>query len=415
MKPISQLFLLLLSLVGTSLKGQDTLTIHFGPTYQFINEDSYGFMKLIENHSNEFQYGGETFHITFPERFFVKDTALGFNYFTGWENSALDRATAFLFGNYSSHLPLVYVDFNHNLDFSDDGQSLSFGLDSTLTVYLPNSSNPSAFFPIKFFYQKLSPESKARIEPMFSQMGPEAKGNRFVGIDYWLEDRRKNYKITHSYLNGQQIKIGLFDYNCNGLYNDVESDRVLVGSFEGDSISGNLAHGAVEYLENVQVPIAGEIYEVIEIEATGQYIKLTKSNRTYHPPLGVGDYVGDLEIELVSGKKTTLSSVQTEGRYLLLDFWGSWCKGCTQQLPDLKTLASTHPEQIQILGLNFGDTATSLDQYLSKYEINWENAIASQNIMETLRIDGFPTFLLIDPEGKIEVMNGMIHEIENRF
>lgn len=400
--------------VAPRLLAQDTVTINFDAEYHFMKTQGVGFMKLIDNHNDQFYYRGREYKITFPDHFFVGDTAIAFNYFTGWENPTVDKTTAFLFGNYKSYTPIVYVDYNHNLDFSDDGQPLKFNPDSTLTVYLPNSEVPSAFFPIKFFYPKVNPEEKKDIASLFITMGPDAKGNDIVDFNYWLADKRKNYKVTNSWLNGKPIKIGLFDYDCNGLYNDSGSDRILIGNYEEDVIFDKLEKGAVEYSKGVQVSIAGEIYEVIEIEASGKYLSLIKSDKTYHKPLGIGDYVGDIKIELISGETTTLDAL-IDDKFLLLDFWGSWCKGCTQQLPELKNLAVNNSDKIQVIGLNYGDNMEAINGYISTYDIKWKNGIANEEIIKKLRIDGFPSYLLIDPKGKILIMHGRINEIEEQL
>lgn len=403
-----------LLIAKTDLASQDTISINFNVEYHILEDEGHGFMKLINNHSNEVNYDGNIYKITFPNQFFVRDTAIAFNYFTGWENSSIENSTAFLFGNYTSHLPIVYVDYNHNLDFSDDGRPLKFNIDSTLTVYLRNSKIQSAFFPIKFFYPDLEPEQKEQIQSIFATMGPDVEGNSIVGIDYWLADKRKNYRVVNSWLNGKAIKVGLYDYNCNGLFNDLGQDRILIGNFEEDIISDKLEKGAIEYSEKVQIPIAGEIYEVVEIEATGKYLKLIKSNKVYHKPLGIGDNVGDIKIELISGQTIKINELQKENKFILLDFWGSWCRGCTQQLPDLKRLAN-NSNKIQVIGLNYGDNLSTIKNHLSKHDILWENGIANDEIMNKLRIDGFPNYLLIDKNGNIVIMNGTIAEIEKRL
>jgi len=407
------IIVLILFLIKMNISAQDTITINFNAEYHIVNEEGYGFMKLIDNHSNEIRYDGNNYSVTFPNHFFVSDTAISFNYFTGWENPSIESSTAFLFGNYSSRSPIVYVDYNHNLDFSDDGQPLKFNMDSTLTVYLNNSKIPSAFFPIKFFYPDLEPKQKKQIESIFTTMGPDVEGNNIVGIDYWLADKRKNYKVANSWLNGKAIKVGLYDYDCNGLFNDLGQDRILIGNFEEDIISDKLEKGAIEYSEKVQISIAGEIYEVVEIETTGKYLKLTKTNKIYHKPLGIGDNVGDIKIELIAGQTIKINELQEENKFVLLCFWGSWCRGCTQQLPDLKRLVN-NSNKIQVIGLNYGDNLSTIENYLSKHDISWKNGIANEELMRKLRIDGFPNYLLIDENGNIIIMNGTIKEIEKR-
>ena len=42
--------------VAQSLLGQDTLQINFGPKYRMSDDEGHSFMKLIDNHNNEFKY-----------------------------------------------------------------------------------------------------------------------------------------------------------------------------------------------------------------------------------------------------------------------------------------------------------------------------------------------------------------------
>ncbi len=272
-----------------SMAAQDTITIHFAPQYQRSNDGGHGFMKLLRYDPDSIFYDGVPRQIQLPDQFFVSDTAVAFNFFTGWENPKIENATAFLFGNYSSHRPIVYIDYNHNLDFRDDGQALQFTTDSTVLVYLKNSSHQHAYFPIKFFYPKLLPEQKAQIEPMFSQMGPDAEGNEIISIDYWLADQRFNYKITDTWINGQSVKIGLFDWDCNGLYNDKGQDRIMLGNYEENFISGKLDKGAIVFQDTTLIEIGTQVYKVLDIGPAGDFLKLRKTNAAYLKPISIGE------------------------------------------------------------------------------------------------------------------------------
>jgi thiol-disulfide isomerase/thioredoxin len=389
--------------------------IKFDPTYHIIDKKGYGFMKLIDNHNNTVNYDGNSYEIIYPKQFFVRDTAIGFSYYTGWENASIKSATAFLWGNYTSYSPILYVDYNNNLDFSDDGLPLKFKSDSTLVVYLPNSSNSNAFYPIKLYYPKLSLDQKQQLESIFVSMGADIEGNNIVSIDHWLGVQRSNYKIADAWLNGKNIKVGLLDYDCNGLYNDEDQDRILIGNYETDIIQDKLDKGAIIYKKNAQIPVAGTVYEVVEIDVIGKYIKLIKSNKTYLKPVAVGDNIDDLEIELITGNVLRINELQVEEKHLLLDFWGSWCKGCTQQLPNLKKLALKYSDKLQIVGLNYGDNFSAINKYISKNNILWQNGIANEEIMKQLRIDNFPNYLLLDSKGKIIIMNGTLAEIEEKL
>ncbi len=403
-------FILLLLFSSIYASAQDTLRINFDPEYHFLTDKNIGFMKLVAMHDNNIiEYERNSYKIKYPKNFHVRDTAVAFNYFTGWEDPAIEDCTVFLFGNYASKSPIVYVDYNHNLDFSDDGQPLKFKSDSTLIVYLKHSKNVEASFPIKFFYPKLSAERKKQAESIFLSMGPQVDDNNLASFDYWLGDLRMNNKLTDTWLNGSAIKIGLYDWDCNGLFNDEDQDRIMIGSYGQDSISHE---GAVVYKKNVQIQLGNEIYEVVNIDPAGKFLDITISDRHYVKPLGIGDDIGDLEIETISGEITTLDQLQKENKYTLLDFWGTWCKGCIQSVPELKNLAKDKSNVLQIIGLNYGDDISNITAFMEEKNISWTNGIAKEKIMRLLNIDRFPNYMLISPDNKIIITTRNLEEIE---
>lgn len=407
---INQIILGLFLLTSIQLIAQDTIQINFDARYHIVDKQSHGFMTLIDNHTNSFQYDDKSYEVEFPDNFIVSDTAIALNYFTGWANPAIEDNTAFLFGNYRSHTPIVYVDYNHNLDFSDDGQPLQFGLDSTLVVYIRNSKLPTAYFPIKFFYPNIPADKKDAIAA-FLLDDPDEIGKTIASVDYWLADQRMNYKVMDTWLNGKSIKIGLYDYDCNGIFNDIGEDRIMVGDYKENYISGQLKNGAIAYTDKVQIPIANEVYEVVDIEFTGKYMRLVKSTNPYYKPLGLGDYVGDLELDLVSGHSATISDLLKEKDYLILDFWATWCKPCVQEIPNLKHLIG-QVENLQIIGINDGEDISTINSFIKKQDIPWINGMANQEIKEKLRVEGLPRHLLIDKKGNIVMMSGTVKELD---
>lgn len=175
-----------------------------------------------------FQYG-KAFPVQLPENFQATDTAYGFEYFTGWENNQLDRSIALLFGNYKTKNPFVYVDYNHNLDFSDDGAHVQFENDSSVTLYFYNSESSNYVFPIHLYYHKYKPKFLPTAKMLYKSMSGGSKTKQ-VEFEYQLATKRYNNRITKINVKGTQYKVALHDYNCNGKYNDFHDDRLIIGN-----------------------------------------------------------------------------------------------------------------------------------------------------------------------------------------
>jgi hypothetical protein len=63
--------------------------------------------------------------------------------------------------------------------------------------------------------------------------------------------------------------------------------------------------------------------------------------------------------------------------------------------------------------LNYGDDSTTIQKYLIKYSIDWKTGIADDHIMTKLKVDGFPNYQLLAPNGEILLLNADLTEIES--
>lgn len=95
------------------------------------------------------------------------------------------------------------------------------------------------------------------------------------------------------------------------------------------------------------------------------------------------------------------------GKYLFLEFWGTWCAPCIEELPNLKYVyENTDRSKIEFLGIA-EDSFKSLKEYLEKDSIPWSQIISEQdnNLVEEYGIISFPTSFLINEKGEIIAKN----------
>jgi peroxiredoxin len=118
----------------------------------------------------------------------------------------------------------------------------------------------------------------------------------------------------------------------------------------------------------------------------------------------VGKQAPELSLPDANGRSIALSSYK--GKYLLVDFWASWCGPCRAENPNV---VRVHNE---FKGKNFAILGVSLD----KEKDAWQEAIRSDKLdwthvsdlkywsskaVETFKFNGIPFNVLIDPQGKV--------------
>lgn len=114
-----------------------------------------------------------------------------------------------------------------------------------------------------------------------------------------------------------------------------------------------------------------------------------------------GNEAPDFTLKNPEGKEITLSSLK--GKYLVLDFWGSWCGWCIKGMPDMKKAYAKYKGKMEILGVACNDTDVKWKEAIKKHELPWLNVRneGGPDVSAMYGIRGYPTKLVISPEGKI--------------
>lgn len=111
----------------------------------------------------------------------------------------------------------------------------------------------------------------------------------------------------------------------------------------------------------------------------------------------------DFTLPDVSGKQVSLS--QFRGKWVVIDFWGSWCPWCIKGFPALKEAYKKYAGKLEVVGVDCNDPMDAWKKALTKYELPWVNVYnAEQNgpqLLESYGVEGFPTKVIVNPEGKI--------------
>ena len=128
-----------------------------------------------------------------------------------------------------------------------------------------------------------------------------------------------------------------------------------------------------------------------------------------------GKIAPDFTLKTIDGKEVTLASFK--GKHLLLDFWGTWCGWCIKGMPEMKKYYAKYNKQIEFLGIACNDTEKKWREAVANHQLPWTNTMEGNSEASVkYAVSGFPTKILIDPEGKIvEVFVGETPELYKKM
>ena len=128
---------------------------------------------------------------------------------------------------------------------------------------------------------------------------------------------------------------------------------------------------------------------------------------------GTGPEVPDFTFVDFSGVTRTLSEFR--GRYVLLDFWGSWCGPCRREVPFMKdAYARFRSRGLEVIGMDYeqGATEQQVRVFLQDQGVTWTFATpdsVKDVIMNRFQVSSFPTLWLLDRQGRLlETRNAML-------
>lgn len=109
----------------------------------------------------------------------------------------------------------------------------------------------------------------------------------------------------------------------------------------------------------------------------------------------------DFTLNDIHGKPFKLSSMR--GKWVILDFWGSWCIWCIRGMPDMKKYYEKYRGKFEIVGVDCNDTVEKWKKAVKDNDLPWLHVYnkAADGIPEKYAVEAYPTKIIIDPQGKI--------------
>jgi thiol-disulfide isomerase/thioredoxin len=101
-------------------------------------------------------------------------------------------------------------------------------------------------------------------------------------------------------------------------------------------------------------------------------------------------------------KDENVALANLKGKVVLLDFWIKNCGPCIKSIPELNALKERFKnKKFEIFGINSYDAKEEINSFCNKHKPTYTILMQGKPVAEKYGVDGFPTVVLIDKEGKV--------------
>ena len=147
--------------------------------------------------------------------------------------------------------------------------------------------------------------------------------------------------------------------------------------------------------------------------ATHPYLKKSRDEiaKVLQPEEGpktafIGQQFIDLEMADPDGKMHKISDFVGEGKWVLVDFWASWCGPCRAEMPNVvEAYNKFHDKGFEVIGVSFDNKKDAWVKAIGQLNTPWLQISDLKGwkcaAAPIYKIDGIPDNILIDPQGKI--------------
>ena len=118
------------------------------------------------------------------------------------------------------------------------------------------------------------------------------------------------------------------------------------------------------------------------------------------------DALAKLAFELVDMDGNVHTQNSFQDKYLIVNFWATWCPPCLKEIPAFVEFYNNHSDTVEILGLNYeGMDFEVVNDFKERFSVNYPIILyAGNNEAEYLKFGdlvGMPTTLIYNPNGKL--------------
>ena len=123
------------------------------------------------------------------------------------------------------------------------------------------------------------------------------------------------------------------------------------------------------------------------------------------PAGGVGEKIHMFTVKDEAGKAITFQQLAQGKKYVLIDFWASWCMPCRKEIPNVKRQYELYKNKgFEVVSISIDRNAAAWKKAVKEEQLQWPNFLSNE-VADQFKVKSVPTMLLVDANGVLVAEN----------
>lgn len=154
------------------------------------------------------------------------------------------------------------------------------------------------------------------------------------------------------------------------------------------------------YLEHLEVGVRNGVFGKM-LDAISARYKKSKEIAEAQKKVVEGTQAPDFALKSLNGEVVKLSDFKD--KYIVIDFWGSWCYWCMKGVPQMKEYYQKYKDRIEFIGIACRDKDDAWRAAIEENQLNWVQLfnLTDADAPILYGVSGYPTKFILDKDHKV--------------